>query len=474
MKRKARILIIDDDIAIRKYLALILTESGYDIILSESLHGGMERCEREEIDIVLLDITLPDGNGLDALPRIQNSAGRPEVIIITGQSDADGAELAIQNGAWDYIEKPLSLEAILLPISRAALYHFEKRSIANIGSFNRQEIIGGSPLLCKSILHASRSASSGSNTLITGETGTGKELFARAIHQNSPRWKNNFVVVDCAALPENLVESILFGHVKGAFTGADKSNEGLIKLAHHGTLFLDEVGELSLATQKSFLRVLQEKKFRPVGGSNERESDFCIISATNRDLESLVHQGEFRQDLLFRLQSIQIELPPLRKREGDIKVLASHFINSFCRTNGSPEKALADELLAALVTYDWPGNIRELHNVLSYVLSVAGNSPTLYPDHLPVAIRAKIVKNTIKAKEIENNQVEHIPEPQGSALESYKEYRMNVFHQVEKPYLVNLMNATNWDMTQACTISGLSRSRLYALLKRHDISRTLN
>ena len=468
----AIILIIDDDRAVSKYLSMVLEEAGHTPTCAHLLQEGLIKCEQEEFDIVFLDIKLPDGDGLEALPRIQKFVGSPEVIIITGEGDPDGAELAIKSGAWDYIEKPISIDSVLLPVNRALLYHIEKKSKATLDSFKRQIIVGNSPQLNESIFIASRSANRDANTLIYGETGTGKELFARAIHDNSSRWQNNFVVVDCTALPDKLVESILFGYRKGAFTGADEDKEGLVKSAHNGTLFLDEVGELPHAIQKKLLRVLQEKKFRPVGSEDEEESNFSLISATNRNLHTLVEQGKFRQDLLFRLQNIYLELPPLRERDGDIKILASHFINKFCMLDGVPIKTLSEELLAAMHAYNWPGNVRELINVTENVFSASGTGLILYPDHLPVAIRAQIAKLSIKQKEQQGKApVEIIPKITGATLDPYKLYRENVFHEMEKHYMIELMKTTEGKINQACTISGLSRSRIYELLKKYNISR---
>ncbi len=459
----ARVLIIDDERGVRKYLSKVLDNSGHDSVASPLLLDGIKECERAQFDIVFLDVQLPDGNGLEALHQIQNSPGRPEVIIITGEGDPDGAELAIKSGAWDYIEKPLLSDAIRLTIKRALLYNTEKKSTSTLDSFNRQKIIGKSHQINESLFLASRAAKSDSNILILGETGTGKELFARAIHQNSSRCKQNFVVVDCTALPRTLVESLLFGHEKGAFTGADKSRQGLVKSAHQGTLFLDEVGELPLATQKTFLRVLQEKKFRSVGGKKEEESAFCLISATNRNLDELVKQGRFREDLLFRLRNINLELPPLRKRDKDIEIIASHFIGKICKLNELPVKKLSHEILAAMYSYNWPGNIRELISVLENVISAAGNNLILYPEHLPIAIRAKVVKFTIKPKvKVQTAEAE---------FGTYKQYREDVVHKAEKHYLLNLMDNTGWNIKEACKNSGLSRPRLYALLKKHHISR---
>ena len=272
--------------------------------------------------MILLDVGLPDGNGLDAIARIQKAESRPQIIIITASGDQNGAELAIRNGAWDYIQKPASVHDMALSIIRAIQYREERKGKRQGAGAPRllklDGIVGNCPKMKERFELVAQAADTETNVLITGETGTGKELFASAIHNNSLRAKKPFVVVDCSALPETLVESILFGHDKGAFTGAQKAREGLIKQADGGTLFLDEVGELPFPVQKAFLRVLQERRFRPVGTGAEISSDFRLIAATNRDLQKLVLEGVFRDDFLFRLRSFIIELPPLREREEDI------------------------------------------------------------------------------------------------------------------------------------------------------------
>lgn len=470
----ARILIVDDDPNIRKALSLFLGKSGHVADSAPKLAEAVHKSGETEYEIIFLDVNLPDGNGLESIPLFKNQASRPEVIIITGEGDPDGAELAIKSGAWDYIEKPLAFQSITLPLNRALQYRNEKQAFAAISSFNRQEIAGNSPQINESIFMAAKAADTDSNTLVTGETGTGKELFARAIHENSLRRLKNFVVVDCAALPATLVESTLFGYEKGSFTGADKSRGGLIQLAHGGTLFLDEVGELPLAMQKPFLRVLQEKKFRAVGGKEEIESDFRLISATNRNLDTLVESGDFRQDLLYRLRAICIELPPLRKRVGDVNVIANHFLRRICEMNDLSPRIISNELMAALQSYQWPGNVRELVGVLENVLSTAGQSPILYPDHLPVSIRADIAKSSVRAGAA--NRVLPSPPETTRAHDNqidatFKQFRENIIHDGEKNYLQQLMDDTEWNIRDACRISELSRPRLYALLKKHNISR---
>ena len=308
------------------------------------------------------------------------------------------------------------------------------------------------------------SAGSDANVLISGETGTGKELFAWAIHNNSRRAGKRFVVVDCAALPETLVESILFGYERGAFTGADKAQSGLIKRADGGTLFLDEVGEMPLSVQKSFLRVLQEHKFRQVGGGPEILSDFRLIAATNRDLNSMVQQHRFRKDLLFRLRAFSMELPRLRDRTDDIREIAAHHVSKLSETYGFAKKSFSPDFFEVLHRYDWPGNVRELVNALERAVSAASHEPVLFPKHLPVYIRVHLVRASLEQGQDNTVPSSFFARP----LPGLMEVRETSMAEVEQRYLRELMTLTS-DMQEASAISGLSRSRLYALLKKHGI-----
>lgn len=308
-----------------------------------------------------------------------------------------------------------------------------------------------------------------SNVKITGATGTGKDLFARAIHENSVRAGERFVIVDCASLPETLVESVLFGHVKGAFTGAERSQEGLIKQADNGTLFLDEVGELPLSLQKSFLRVLQERRFRPVGGKEEISSDFRLICATNRDLAAMVAAGTFREDLFYRLNAIVIDLPPLNSRKQDIHDITFHHIKNICRRNGTPIKKCSQEFLDTLAEYHWPGNVRELVNALENACSECGNSTTLLSIHLPVKIRIQVTRKSVSAKQPNSIQPDSV-QPAEQPFLGFRE----LMDETENRYLREMLSHTQGNIKKCCEISGLSRSRIYALLKKHNISRTFN
>jgi two-component system NtrC family response regulator len=457
------ILIIDDDQLICETLADAVKGLGHDVSFALTLETGIKKAWEQEYDVVFLDVRMPDGNGLLALPRLRETPSFPEIIIITGYDDLNGPELAIKNGAWDYIQKPSSKKEMLLPLIRALQYRQEKKSKKGLIALNMNGIVGSCPQMktCYDLL--AQAAQSDVNVLLTGETGTGKELFARAIHQNSSRSSHNFVVVDCTVLPETLVESMLFGHEKGAFTGAAKHQDGLIKQAHKGTLFLDEVGELPRTVQKSFLRVLHERRFRPLGSKREIASDFRLVAATHRNLEQMVSQGQFREDLLFRLRSLTIDLPPLRERRGDIKELVMHFMAKFWGEQGVGTKGLSPEILEILTVYDWPGNVRELVNTLERAWAAAYHEPVLIPQHLPPHIRIQVAQSAVK-KPLSVKEP-FTPYVFGEKIPSLRDFQ----EEMKASYLKNLMTAVGKDLHQACRVSGMSRSSLYAHLKKYKL-----
>jgi len=464
----AVILIVDDDPLVVDSFRQVIEKMGHQASAATSLAEALKAVRSDGFDIVFCDVRMPDGSGLDILPDIRAVPQAPEVIIITGYGDPDGAEIAIKQGAWDYVEKPLSVKDVMLAVERALEYRAWKKTAAKPVALKTAGIIGNSPKLraCLDIL--AEAASSGANVLITGETGTGKELFAWAIHQNSARAGQNFVVVDCAALPETLVESTLFGHVRGAFTGADKPREGLIKQADGGTLFLDEIGELSPSIQKAFLRVLQERRFRPVGGGQEVSSDFRLITATNRRLDDMVKTGGFREDLLFRVRTLVLELHPLRETKEDIKDLALHYVVKFCEQYGVPMKSFSPEFHQVLMAYDWPGNVRELVQALEKAVVSAKEEPVLFPNYLPEHIRVHLARNSVLKRKPPEPRGGEVPELAKMPV-SLKDFREEGMVRLEKEYLSCLMKATGGDIGKACRISGLSRSRLYTLLKKCGI-----
>ena len=464
----ANILIIDDDRMLCDLLCRQIRRMEHEPVYALDIEGGLREINSKDFDVVYLDVNLPDGSGLDILPRIRKVPSSPEVIIFTAEGDPEGAELAIESGAWDYIEKPSSVKEMLLPLIRALQYRDEKKRTPK-AALKRSDICGSSPELQECLDLLVEAAGSDENVLIMGEIGTGKELFAKAIHENSYRAQKSFVVVDCAALPDTLVESMLFGHEKGAFTGAHEAHTGLIKQADGGTLFLDEVGELSPSLQKAFLRVLQERRFRSLGGRKESESDFRLIAATNRNLGEVSESEAFRKDLFFRLNSLEIKLPPLRKRTGDIKEITFDYLRKLSEQGRVEMKGFSPEFFEALTRYDWPGNVRELLSAINRALVTSNAEPTLFPKHLPKQIRIHLARESVrKHNGIDTLEDEILESPTG--LPNLKDYRDTAIEKSEHQYLKKLMTLTQKNIKEACRMSGLSRSRMYSLLKKYKIA----
>lgn len=464
----ANVLIIDDDKLICDWIASVVTQLGHHPVSVRRLQEGLGKLESESFDIVFIDVHLPDGSGLDSLSKMRSTLSFPEIIVITALGQPDEAELAITSGAWDYLEKPASFDAIKLPLLRALEYRSERRPGNMATVLKRDGIIGDSPKITICLELVAQAAGSDANVLITGETGTGKELFAKVVHANSHRAKRNFVVVDCTALPETLVESVLFGHVRGAYTGAETSEEGLIKQADGGTLFLDEIGELPSSIQKRFLRVVQEHSFRPVGGRREIASDFRLIAATNRNLETMVREGRFREDLLFRLRTIVIDPPPLREIPGDIKKLTIVYMNDLCQRFGIIAKRASPEFWEIMNAYPWPGNVRELIQALEKALISAKEEPMLFPKHLPTYIRIHVARSAFPPKLAGPGESEMRPDLPKTPPQ-LKEIRKAAVAEAERRYLKDLISYAGGDKKEACRISGLSRSRFYTLLRKISV-----
>lgn len=477
----ARILVIDDDKMVCDTLKTLIDSRGHQTTSALTLKEGLAKSAATDFDLVFLDINLPDGSGLDVVAEFRRTPARPEVIIITGEGGADNAALAMQSDAWDYVRKPLSMQDVLLPLTRALQYRREKAEKKPPRALRRTEIIGNSPQLNAALDLVAKAAGTDTSVLISGETGTGKELFARAIHNNSDRSEEAFVVVDCAALPATLVESILFGHEKGTFTGAEQSRQGLFHQAHRGTLFLDEVGELPLDTQKSLLRVLQEQRFRPVGGAREVGSDFRLVAATNRNLEKMVMEGSFRRDLLYRLRGVTLALPPLRQRGDDVVELALTQLNKLSKHYRIPTKGLCPSFMETLRQYDWPGNVRELFNAVGSAFVQAKDEPTLFSMHLPADVRAGAKLKQVRDETLPGDLPGDQSTTWSAAADSFhsppspppplQQIRDEARDQAERRYLHELISYANRDMDTACTVSGLSRSQLYRIMQKHGIKR---
>ncbi len=460
----ADVLIIDDDEVICEVLIAMMKKIGHQGRFALTGQEGLELAEKGMFDIAFLDVNLPDANGLELIKIIKTVSSCPEIIIITGDSNPDGAEMAISSGAWNYIEKPFLRQEINLQVSRALQFRKEKGHVSILGGLKANGIIGESEEIKFCVDQVSTAAYSDANVIISGEQGTGKELFAKTIHLNSDRCDSNFVIVDCSALNKNSAESMLFGHKQGKISGALNNKTGLIKHAHNGTLFLDEISELPIQIQKSFLYVMENLMFTPKGGGQEKSSNFRVIATTTQDLDKLVEQGRFRKDLLFKLKGTAIHLPSLRDIREDIVKVALFYIDQYCKKYNVETKGVSPEFLEIISSYEWPGNVRELINAINKAIASSKNEPTLYSIHLPVDVKAKVIKKalggTAKNKEIVENDYSIGQFPSLKPL----------MENTEKKYLDALFGHTNGDVKKACDISGISKSRMYTKVKKYGIN----
>ena len=471
----ARILVVDDESLIRVLVADVGESLGHEVLTAASIKEGQDLAQRG-VDIVLLDVLLPDGDGLAHVETFSQLPCRPDVIIITGHGNADAAEAALRSGAWEYLVKPLRVRDLSKALTQAVQWR-NSRDSQSRSLLRHPDIIGKSPALAEALEALREAAASNVNVLITGETGTGKELFASALHANSLRASGPFVTVDCTTLPETLVEAHLFGHARGAFTGADRAREGLLAAADHGTLFLDEVGELPLPVQGAFLRALELRRFRPVGEVREEESDFRLVAATNRDLDDMVGMDLYRSDLRFRLRGMTIHVPPLRRRAEDIPLLAEHFTARYCQRHELPNKELTPDCYAMLADYSWPGNVRELRHTIERACAAAGDGTQLFTRHLPTEIRIELArKRLVHLSEPEESAPtaplpEQEPSTQPRKPETFPTLR-DMKAKAERDYIAGLFAACQGDVRRAAGIAGVSRGHFYELLKKYGLDRT--
>jgi two-component system nitrogen regulation response regulator NtrX len=382
------ILIVDDEQSIRESLDGILQDEGFRTLVAETGEEALAMLAEENPDLVLLDIWLPGIDGLETLRRIRENHQEQLVVMMSGHGTIETAVKATKLGAYDFIEKPLSLEKVLISIENALKVNRlveENRSLkARIA--REYEMVGSSASIQSLKEQIAIAAPTSGWVLITGENGTGKELVARAIHHYSRRSDKPFIEVNCAAIPEELIESELFGHEKGAFTGATAQRKGKFDQAHEGSLFLDEIGDMSLKTQAKILRILQERKFERVGGNRTIEVDVRVIAATNKDLEEEIQEGNFRQDLYYRLNVLPFHVPPLRERREDIPLLAKHFLSYFCSKESRDTKILEQDAIEAMMAYNWPGNVRELKNIVERLVIMSPHQTIAFAD-LPTSIQ---------------------------------------------------------------------------------------
>jgi len=451
-KNKAVILVVDDDTAHRTMLKAHLGGEGYEIVEADDGDVAIHLAREREFDLVLLDLKMKRVGGMEALEAIQDAKPALPIIIITAFSSVENAVEAMKKGAFDYVTKPVDASELVLTVERALSFERLQRENAALRErlgekFDFGNIIGTSRPMRELFETLALVAPSDATVLITGESGTGKELVANAVHQNSQRGSGPFVKVNCAALHENLLESELFGHEKGAFTGAAEQRKGRFELAHKGTLFLDEIGDMSPTTQAKILRVLQEGEFERLGGAKTIKVDVRLLAATHKDLQQMVEAGSFRQDLYFRLSVVPLEIPPLRERPEDIPLLAGHFLKKYSTKNRKNIRGLHPEALDALLAYAWPGNIRELENTLERaVIFCLGEQITLR--ELPVPVR-KAAESTEKPFALRPGH-------------SLKE--------MEKDLIYATLAQTEGNRTRAAEILGISRQTLQNKLKEYNPS----
>jgi two-component system response regulator PilR (NtrC family) len=394
-----KILIVDDERSMRDVLSIMLKRAGYDVTAAADGEEAIAQIGKEIFDLVITDLKMPKTGGLEVLKAVKEASPETVVLVITAFASTESAVEAMKRGAYDYLTKPFQVDEVQLIIRNALEKRrlstenmLLKREMASQSSF--AQIVGQSEAMQKVFEMVRKVADSKSNVLICGESGTGKELIARAIHYNSARSRMPFVTVNCSALPEPLLESELFGHMKGSFTGAVSNKAGLFEVANGGTIFLDEIGETTPATQVKLLRVIQEREFRRVGGTRDVKVEVRIIAATNKDLEKAVAEGGFREDLYYRLDVIPIHLPPLRLRSGDIPLLTQHFLDRFARESGKPVPSLAPDAMHLLIAHEWRGNVRELENLIERVVAFASGTQITEEDirrwlHRPAAAAAQ-------------------------------------------------------------------------------------
>jgi DNA-binding NtrC family response regulator len=449
-----RILIIDDEAAIRESLETLLGLEGYTVDTAENGDQGLERIAEQPFDLVLLDLALPGRNGLEILTVIRDRQPNLPVIMITAFGTVGNVVDAIRGGAQNFVQKPWDNEKLLADIRAAiARYRAEEENVqlkrALRQRYNFPNIVGKSDAMLKIFDLVAQVAPTRSTVLIQGESGTGKELIAKALHANSPRRDKPFVPINTGAMPTDLLESTLFGHVKGAFTSAVAAKKGLFEVANGGTLFLDEIATMGMDTQAKILRVLQDRRFMHLGGIQEIQVDVRIIAATNVDLRQAVREGRFREDLFYRLNVIAIELPPLRSRREDIPALALHFLRYYSDENGLAVRALSPEAMRALVDYDWPGNVRELENVIErgVVLSSGG---TIGADLLPGHLTGSSYSSSL---------LEHSPD---ASL-------FDIMEDIERRIIVDKLERCNGNQTEAAEQFRIPLSTLNQKIKRLNI-----
>lgn len=458
---RKRILIADDEEIVIQSCIRILSDDNFQI---EVAHNGLEALEmiaEKDYDMLILDIMMPKMTGMEVLQRVKETHPDVDVIMITGLNQIETAVEAMKLGAFDYLPKPFDPEELEMVVARA----FERRQLLqeNVhlkkevsARYSFENIIGSSQPMQSVYRMVARCAPTNSTVMLRGDSGTGKELIARAIHFNSLRKDQPFVIVDCASLSENLLESELFGHVKGSFTGAVSNKKGLLEAADGGTLFLDEIGNISMSTQAKLLRFIEEREFKAVGDIQSKKVNIRLITATNKDLENMIADGSFREDLYYRINIFPIEIPPLRKRRDDIPALAFHFLNQFSKEMGRQVKEFSAGAMNLLMNHDWPGNVRELENIVHRAVILASDK-TIRQAHLVNILDTQPINNLNVPRTSE--ELKHIK----------KVARQKSVEEVERLFILGALKRNGWNVTASADETGMQRSNFQALMKKYDI-----
>jgi len=462
---RGRVLVVDDERNIRRMLRMVLEGEGADVLEAATGEEALAilQAASPPVEVMLMDVKMPGASGLDVLHTLAEQDGRPSIpiIMISGHASVEDAVKATRLGAFDFFEKPLERDRVIVSVRNALAQHATQRQLESLRARIRGEIIGESPATKALLAQVSKVGRTRARVLITGESGTGKELVARAIHEASERREAAFVKVNCAAIPRELIESELFGHERGAFTGATSQKLGLFEVAHGGTIFLDEIGDMALGAQAKVLRVLQSGELMRVGGSGAIHVDVRVLAATHRNLQEQVAAGEFREDLYFRLNVVPVHVPPLRERLEDVGLLAAHFIDQACTENGLTRKQLGADALAALQGWSWPGNVRELRNVIERMVILSDGDLAL--SDVPAEIRGALEPAADEAGPplvdfAEGNL------PPGLSLRDFREA-------VEKAFILQRLRDLGWNVSKTAESLGIERTHLHKKMKLLGIQR---
>jgi two-component system response regulator PilR (NtrC family) len=457
---RRKILVVDDEESIRDLLGIMLRKEGYELLMAESRAAAARVLARDPVDMIITDVKLPDGDGIEILRHVKAVSPDTVVVVMTAYGSTETAVAALKLGAHDYLVKPFDVEELKIVVRNALeKQQLTQENLRFKAEFRAQHgldrIIGVSPAMAAVFEMVRAIAGTASTVLVTGESGTGKELVAKAIHALSPRRDSAFVSVNCGAMPEPLLESELFGHVKGAFTDAHQNKRGLFEVAHRGTLFLDEIGETPLPMQVKLLRALQERRIRRVGGTEETDIDARVIAATNSPLEQLVRERRFREDLFYRLNVIPLRMPPLRERRQDIPLLAEHFLKRYSEQMGKGPTTISSEAMDALGRYGWPGNVRELENVIERAVALE-TSPTVLAERLPAPLRAAT-----------SGEAEVLELRPGFDLDRY-------LNDLELDLLRKALERAGGDRAGAAELLGIKPRALRYLVRKHGLTASKN